>query len=370
MERAVAEPDTAYHQGDEKGEPVDFFAPVLDREHLNPNFIRVAESEGYTPARDTIEPMMRWYEDVDGNFIEQFQSTGFDARIWELYLFATFVEMGYAVRRVAPAPDFTCAGLPGEFCVEATTVGPTRDRFGSMVPPPPIDTTEAIREFRREYMPIKYGSALTSKLKKRYWEKAHVGNKPLLFAIADFHAPMSMLYTRSALHVYLYGYDHDWHHDVHGKLQINPRKITRHQWGDKVIDSGFFNLPESENVSAVLFNNSGTIAKFNRMGVLAGFGSPRVRLVRVGTAIDPDPDAAAPRTFRNLVNDPRYTEGWVEGLDVYHNPRAKRPIDAWMLPGATHHHLLPDGNIQSAGPDWQPLASITHIFIEDVQVAS
>jgi hypothetical protein len=36
--------------------------------------------------------MMHWYEDPDGNFIEQFQTTGFDARLWELYLFAMFCE--------------------------------------------------------------------------------------------------------------------------------------------------------------------------------------------------------------------------------------------------------------------------------------
>jgi hypothetical protein len=46
--------------------------------------------------------------------------------------------------------------------------------------------------------------------------------------------------------------------------------------GQKVIPSGFFDLPGPENVSAVLFSNSGTISKFNRMGVVAGFGSRRV----------------------------------------------------------------------------------------------
>ena len=39
-------------------------------------------------------------------------------------------------------------------------------------------------------------------------------------------------------------------------------------------------VTEAENVAAVVFSNSGTIAKFNRMGLLAGFGSRRLRLVR------------------------------------------------------------------------------------------
>jgi hypothetical protein len=41
--------------------------------------------------------MMRWYEDADGNFVEQFQTTGFNARLWELYLFTTLVETGYGL---------------------------------------------------------------------------------------------------------------------------------------------------------------------------------------------------------------------------------------------------------------------------------
>jgi hypothetical protein len=37
-------------------------------------------------------------------------------------------------------------------------------------------------------------------------------------------------------------------------------------------------LPDAENVSAVLFSNSGTIAKFNRVGALPGFGSSRRKI--------------------------------------------------------------------------------------------
>lgn len=29
--------------------------------------------------------MMRHFVDVDGNFVQQFQTTAFDSRIWELY---------------------------------------------------------------------------------------------------------------------------------------------------------------------------------------------------------------------------------------------------------------------------------------------
>ena len=97
MELLAMAPDSEYYQGDEVGTPLDFFTPRAEQSRLHPHFIALTEGEGYSAARGIIEPMMHWYEDPDGNFIEQFQTTGFDARLWELYLFALFREIGYRI---------------------------------------------------------------------------------------------------------------------------------------------------------------------------------------------------------------------------------------------------------------------------------
>lgn len=364
MEQKSMQPDEQFYQGDESGAPLNLFSPVVAKDSQHPHFRQLAETEGYSPAREIIEPGMKWYDDPDGNFVEQFQTSGFDARIWELYLFETFVELGYIVQRPDPAPDFLCSGLSGEFAVEAVTCNPTRDSTGNIIPPPSTQSLEDRRNFLRHYMPIKFGSPLFSKLNKKYWEHPDVAGKPLVLAIQDFSAPASMTFTRSALHLYLYGYDHEFWHDENGALHINPVRIGTHRWGDKEISSGFFDLEGAENISAVIFNNSGTISKFNRMGKLAGFGSENLRLLRRGTAVNHDPNAAAPYTFVHDVDSPEYSESWVEGMDVFHNPRAALPIAEWMIPGAAHHHLLADGNIRSTTPDWHPLSSITHVVTQ------
>ena len=178
---------------------------------------------------------MRWYQDVDGNFIEQFQSTGFDARLWELYLFAMMTEVGFVMDRTQSAPDFVGRNLRGPLAVEAVTVNPTRDQKGAVVAPPPLSTDEEQKEFLADYMPIKFGSALYSKLNKQYWTKAHVRGKPFVLAIQDYSLPGSMTFTRSALSLYLYGYAHDWMHDDEGKLIVTPRRIVSHKWGTKEI---------------------------------------------------------------------------------------------------------------------------------------
>jgi hypothetical protein len=320
-------------------------------------------------ARDIIEPMMRWYEDVDGNFIEQFQTTGFDSRIWELYLFAAFREMGYLIEHIRPAPDFICTNPLARFGVEATTINPSRDASGAVVSEPPHDTPEQVKAYLTEYMPIKFAGVLTSKLGKRYWKQPHMAGIPLLLAVQDFSGRQSMTVTRSAFEKYIYGYAHDWERDASGKLIIQPRKIGTHRWGTKEIPSGFFDLPETENVSAVVFSNSGTISKFNRMRLLAGFGSPRLRLVRVGTAMNHDPNASAPLTFRHSVNDPSYTETWCEGLAIWHNPRATNPVSPDVLPDVAHCQLLPDGNVQSLTPEWHPFGSFTLQSLEEESLA-
>lgn len=359
MERQAARPAVEYFQGDEEGDPVDFFAEVAEPAKINPSFVSLRDMEVYSPARGIIEPMMRWYEDADGNFVEQFQTTGFDTRIWELYLFAAFSELNFEITRVHAIPDFCCENPLGELCVEAVTVNPSKDKQGNVVPPPPIDTDEHAVAYLKSYMPIRFAGVLTSKLAKRYWEKEHVKGKPLLFAVADFSSPGSMGRTRSAFERYVFGYEHEWEYDQQGTLVITPKKIGNLLWGTKVVPAGFFNLPESENVSAVLFSNSGTIAKFNRMGKLAGFGSKRVDIVRVGMRVNHDPNAAAPIAFQINVEDPDFSESWSEGIDIWHNPHAKHPLDPDLLPGVAHHFLRDDGSVESWTPEWHPLASYT-----------
>jgi hypothetical protein len=304
--------------------------------------------------------MMKWFTDPDGNFIEQFQSQGFDARIWELYLFATLVESGYRVERTESSPDFFCTSLSGEFFVEAVTVNPTQNN-GVSVAPPPHETPEQWDVFQKQFMPIKFGSALVSKLSNKYWNLDHVRNRPLVFAIQDFHATGSMVLSRSGLPIYLYGYDHFAERDKDGKLSIKARKVNFHKWEKKEIPSGFFDLPGAENVSAVIFSNSGTIAKFNRMGVVAGFGSPAVKMIRDGFVYNPDPDSTTPLHFSVEVNDKNYSETWIEGLEIYHNVNAVQPLNPGLIPNALHHRILPDGRIESAGPSSHPLTSTTHV---------
>ncbi|MBW5981349.1 hypothetical protein CF026_23290 [Klebsiella michiganensis] len=345
--------------------PVEFFTPLnRTRERLDPLFDQLINNPMHLSAKNIIEPMMRWYEDADGNFIEQFQTTGFKQRIWELYLFAMLIENDVVLDPRGAIPDFICNCFYGHFCVEATTVNPTVTRGVVESIPVPSSLAE-LEDIQRNYYPIKFGSALFSKLRKQYWLKEACVGKPLIFAVTDCLSPESGKISKNSLAYYLYGYIHEWQHDDNGQLQILPRRIDEHRWGGKVIPSGFFNLESSEHISAVIFSNDASFGKFNRMGLSNGFAPEGTQMRRVGTHYNPDPNATEPLPFYLNVNDPSYQELWIEGLDVYHNPNALIPLSPSFFENAAHHYLLPDGNVRTNYPAFQPQGSITRISLPE-----
>lgn len=206
-------------------------------------------------------------------------------------------------------------------------------------------------------MPIRFGSPLFTKLQKKYWQYDHVKGKPFVIAIADFHDDQSMIWSHSAIHAYLYGKRYEMARDADGRLHPVCIDLQSHSYGDKTIPSGFFQQPEAENVSAVLTSASGTLSKFNRMGIQAGYGDPDIRVIRMGSCYDHDPKVFEPKEFQYEVNE-ESKEMWSEGINVFHNPNAKIPLEREMFPFAGHH-TVKDGDIVSMLPEFHPYSSWT-----------
>lgn len=234
--------------------------------------------------------------------------------------------------------------------------------MGPVDPPEPANS-EDLLALQRDYMPIKFRSPLFQKLEKKDWERNHAKGLPYIIAIADFHGPQTMIWSGSALSSYLFGLGVELKPTPDGGLSWSYVPIREHVQGEKRIPSGFFDQANAENVSAVLFTNAGTPAKFNRMGVLADFGDPSVRLIRQGTMLNPDPESALPLRFSIDIDDPDYHEGWADELKVFHNPNALHPLDRNLFPKA-RHHFLKDGDIKSYGPSRKVLGSLTLIVVE------
>lgn len=167
-----------------------------------------------------------------------------------------------------------------------------------------------------------------------------------------------MTWSSSALFQYLYAVSHDFFHDENEQLVISTLNLETHEHNGKKIPSGFFFLPDAENVSAVLFTASGTLSKFNRMGRLAGFGVANSTLIRHGVCHEHSHNASMPRSFVNQVEPGLCSETWAEGVSMYHNPNAKHPVPPDAFPSIAHH-WFEDGEIKSVVPKFHPYNSMT-----------
>lgn len=218
---------------------------------------------------------------------------------------------------------------------------------------------------------MKFGNSLTGKLNKKsatgasYWERGPGAGRPFAVAIADFHKPGgdgemgSMTYTQEALWLYLYGHRFEWEF-IDEKLSIRTVKIDEHTYKTKTIETGFFDMAGAENISAVVFSNAGTLAKFDRMGVDAGFAPDDHRYYRIGFRLDPDPNAVVGQFFNEeVVADNE--ELWSDELQVFHNPRAKFPLPLEAFAVATQHRFE-DGKHVSFSSGTPVLSSYTLIM--------
>ena len=73
---------------------IDLFKKLNNHDKLHPYFIKLNNDNHNNAAKQIIIEAMRFFNDVDGNFVEQFQSiNGFDSRLWEIYLFCFSVKL-------------------------------------------------------------------------------------------------------------------------------------------------------------------------------------------------------------------------------------------------------------------------------------
>ena len=298
--------------------------------------------------------------DLDGNFLEQFQTTAFDARFFELYLFAYFSKSGFEVDQTNQSPDFIVTRDGLTVAVEATTVNPSQAEHSERNVLPSELNPEEYEHYLENELPMKFGSPLFSKLKLEYWELEHCKGKPFVLAIEAFFNEESLGFSESAISQYLYGHRQsaDWTTD--GVLEIHTETVDSHTSGTKTIPSNFFEQLGAEHISAVVFTNSGTHAKFTRMGYQQGFGIDHFEIHRSGFCFTPDPDAKDPSYFSYSLAQSPLVEWWGQGLVVHHNPNALFPLPKDFFPGAMQAYIE-DGQYKSDIPDWHPFVSTTFI---------
>ncbi|CRK56828.1 Glycosaminoglycan attachment site [Alloactinosynnema sp. L-07] len=132
--------------------------------------------------------------------------------------------------------------------------------------------------------------------------------------------------------------------------------------------SGLFRQPEAVNLAGVLFSNSHTASKFNRIGTEQGLAAVGTALTRFGTCYNFAPDATEPDFFAYVVGDrpDEDEETFEEGLHLFVNPWAAVPLSTNALPGVTTYKLGESGVLGFTFPvSFRPFASKTVVFEQE-----
>ena len=302
---------------------------------------QLLQTKSHRPAAWALNQIYLAFPRPDKNWKSDCQTGNFHTRLWEAYFLACFREQGCTVKQEIPSPDFLVE-RPGGACawIEAATVNEVPYdhvfRAPNQMPDEPPDGVE--RQIGAAA--VRFAKSIRSKIQKGYPEMAHVTGKPFAIAVADFHAHGSMTWTREALMAYLYGISvtvEDSGGEPVGVIQTITELL-----GAEKIPAGLFRNPENTNISAIVFSNAATIAKFNRMGFLAGIRPSGLRMIRFGAIFDRRSGALEPIPFELDIASDEYEalwtgvgETWSLELEVFHNPMATHRFPYDLLPECT-----------------------------------
>jgi hypothetical protein len=128
---------------------------------------------------------------------------------------------------------------------------------------------------------IRMGSALYSKAQRRYQDLERVRGSSLVLAIEPFFDVGALFRSETALVTFLYGRDFVLEGGPR-ELIVSYKEIGEHHGATKSVPSGFFQGTENEGIAAVIFSNSHTTGKFNRIGYQRGYAAAGYKMVRWG----------------------------------------------------------------------------------------
>jgi len=350
------------------------FATKKPKKLLHPSFEVVSSSPWSKSTRRMMNDAFSRFVERDGNFIEQFQTTGFNTRTFELYVSELLHSEGFAPIGSEPQPDFTVAKNGVQISIECTTANPSGNDAG-LVAYRSVNERDSdigdIRHRQQNQLPIRIAGALRAKMLHRldkknaggkaYWELPHVAGRPLVLAIQTFHEPGSLSFSNVGVIRYLYGIAHRPSWDDEGHLVIETDRIDQHKHAEKEIPSGFFDLEGSENIAAVLWTNSGTVPKFTRMAITGPYPDDDVSIVRFGNMIDHDPNAHLALPFAFIVGDEDAPpETWGTGANIFHNPRARHPVPLGLFETVTDSAYVDGVYSDRTKADFIPIMSISN----------
>lgn len=294
------------------------FEPLIEESRQHPNFRRMLQS-GNVYNYDVLQEWARGFEDRDGKFVKEFQTT-FDSCFWELYLHAALKKYGLTVDFSVSRPDFYVRNP--DFCIEAAVASnaigdvPEHDRIMAEVP-------EDLKEFNRRSI-IRISNTFLAKHRKyveSYQFLEHVRSKPFVLAVVNVDQPFSFLAIQRPMEAVLFGSYVDEEKYLAsgrtGELRAEELPLVLKDNGSP-IELGVFSTPAFKEISAVVFSGC---ANMGKVRALSADPSPGI----VFAAFRQSMSSVEPQKV--VAQKHHYSESLLDGLRIYHNPFAEYPLD-------------------------------------------
>lgn len=304
---------------------MDLFNPIVTPESLHPNFVSVMTPDR-VGEREVLASWADGFPDRDKKFVREFQTT-FNSSFWEIYLHGLFKSYSFEMNWSHARPDFWLMTEHGEVIIEAVTANAASGAT------PEWKKTSAMtdRVRHKEFWPlnreaiIRLSSALLDKWKKyrsSYGKMAHVSGKPFVVAIAPFEQPDFQYQYDRPMRALLYDdyVDEDAHTQAPDRFPFGPPNVrlgSIEKDNGTSFDLGIFESDAWSEVSAVMFSCVATWGKTVAMST-----RPRVGLI---TASWSNASNGASHFRKSQIGVP--SENISDGLQIFHNPYAKYPLD-------------------------------------------
>lgn len=321
---------------------VDLFDLTENPTLLHPNFVALRDSPFHSDARQLINSLFGRMGDPNGNFVRDFRSVGFHARLFELAVFAYLEEGNYVMDRSYDRPDFIATRNGVTIALEATTLNPPdgSDRDISILRLQQIPEDELRQKVRVEF-PKRITSVLQRKVNHRYDLLPQCQGRPLVLVTGPFFEPGAVCYTDEALVDCLYGL----------------------QDGAYADGEAFFRKTSSAQVSAVLFCNQFTVPRFFRLS--SRFPRSGMTVVRKGRCyrdVDGENFSVSIYEYR-LGQSSVPAETWHQGVTLFVNPCARAPLDPALCPHTSRLWVDAEGRLRKDVSAFHPITSFMDVYV-------
>ena len=315
-----------------------FALRIVDESMTHPQFRDLRDSRFHREERSLMNHLY-WRMGPNENFMRDFQGAGFHSRVFELGCFAYLEAAGFTFDHSNIKPDFLVSRDGIGLAIEATTANPSTGQGTdiSVVQMQDLSTEEVCQKVANEF-PRRMMGILQRKVDQKYHELPQCAGKPLILMVAPFFEPGSVFYTDEALVEPLYGID--------GR-----------------VEKPFFQNQDAAPISAILYCNGFTVARFFRLASRFDELSDVVA-TRTGTCyIRHTESQHSVAEFEYRVGHQHAPdETWSQGVTIFENPYAATPLPKHVM-HSTSVLTVRGGQLVREISDFHPVLSFMTVGV-------